>query len=276
MDPTGLAFSCKLELVIGTLCHCYSSFSYFAEFFKIQPRRAQGGFLELMVVDFLRKWWQWPFGRERCCIPLGIIWNETFNSTSCWSSPSSSSSPSSQTGPIDMLSSDWIAQGVLSRRGLCFTNLTQLKPLPNLISKTSKRGLNLNTNIILIRIQTLPRCLRIYCQLHVCAEKSSKKCSISGPKQKTMVGSNQLEAWTRKSVQPEVSVTKITMKVGSRVGIGFALTHFIQAAGDLGWLATTATQFLGINYSRLFHPWSVSSAKWNTLHKNYQLYVKLP
>ena len=70
--------------------------------------------------------------------------------------------------------------------------------------------------------------------------KTPKKYSFSGPKQKTVVGSNQLEAWTRKSVQPEVSVTKITMKVGSRVGIGFALTHFIQAAvGDLGWLATS-------------------------------------
>ena len=70
--------------------------------------------------------------------------------------------------------------------------------------------------------------------------KTPKKYSFSGPKQKTVVGSNQLEAWTRKSVQPEVSVTKITMKVGSRAGIGFALTHFIQAAvGDLGWLATS-------------------------------------
>ena len=47
-------------------------------------------------------------------------------------------------------------------------------------------------------------------------------------------------SWKPEPGKPEVSVTKITMKVGSRVGIGFALTHFIQAAvGDLGWLATS-------------------------------------
>ena len=69
------------------------------------------------------------------CIPLGIIRNETFNSTSCCCPyPSSSSSPLSPwPGSIDMLSSDWMAEGV-AEVGLCLTDLTQLKPHPNLIS----------------------------------------------------------------------------------------------------------------------------------------------